>query len=257
MAAPGVAARAPSCTALDASPLRPSGDVAVGEALVQRVKEAQAAADLSVVWPMTHGQVSLVMLGMIQAVRGMSWYYGILPFYAVMGMHCLSVTSDIGSLACCLPLFVLGVRGHVVRWACLGPIVSMVFAMFVVDVGGLISYLIVAPPHALPPAWRSFFERAQATAGVWELLLLASVASQLALLLNAWRIYRVLRLLGLYPPGNSLLAKGTKVPEVSMLEVICEAEDIALLSEYGAKCNCSAPPARESTAPASAETSQA
>ena len=67
--------------------------------------------------------------------------------------------------------------------------------------------------------------------GVWECLLLASVSLQSALCISAWTFYRMFRELGLYPPGQR---KGRIHAEVSALEFVCEAEDVALLSD---QCN--------------------
>ncbi|CAE7290032.1 unnamed protein product [Symbiodinium natans] len=67
--------------------------------------------------------------------------------------------------------------------------------------------------------------------GVWECLLLASLSLQTALCISAWTFYRIFRELGLYPPGPR---KGRIHSEVSALEFVCEAEDVALLSD---QCN--------------------
>jgi len=74
----------------------------------------------------------------------------------------------------------------------------------------------------------------EACAGTWEFALIASVALQLALCASCWRVYRELRICGLYPPGKDPAEASTSIREVSMLEVLCEAEDVELL----ASCEC-------------------
>ncbi|CAK9085221.1 unnamed protein product [Durusdinium trenchii] len=64
--------------------------------------------------------------------------------------------------------------------------------------------------------------------GVWNCLMLSSVSLQTALLVSAWTFYRTYRALGLYPPEPR---KGHVHPDVSPFEFVCEAEDVALLSD--------------------------
>merc|ERR1712039_913872 len=69
--------------------------------------------------------------------------------------------------------------------------------------------------------------------GVWECLLLSSNMLEAALCLSAWRFYRVFREAGIYPPdvGSARISK-----EVSPFELVCEAEDVALLSDQCTAC---------------------
>merc|ERR1712217_151760 len=77
--------------------------------------------------------------------------------------------------------------------------------------------------------------------GVWECILLSSISLQLALCLSAWQFYRVFREAGIYPPN---VANVRVHKEVSPLEFLCEAEDVALLSD---QCSaCSAAPTQRS-----------
>merc|ERR1740120_83058 len=67
--------------------------------------------------------------------------------------------------------------------------------------------------------------------GVWECILLSSVSLEFALCVSAWQFYRAFREAGIYPPN----APNIRVhKEVSPLEFLCEAEDVALLSD---QCN--------------------
>merc|ERR1711879_808231 len=96
----------------------------------------------------------------------------------------------------------------------------------------LIGYLVISPRRPKAKGVISPIERMSSIAGVWLSLILASGALQCALLAASWRIYRELRLAGLYPPGNQSIAKGLTVKHVSVLEVVCEGEDLATLKGY-------------------------
>merc|ERR1712048_597221 len=144
--------------------------------------------------------------------------------------HLLSMVSDVASVMCALPLFTAGIQGKCVRNGFLGPMLTMVFAMSLVDDSALAAYLVYASPRPLSPGANSYMDVVEAVMGAWEFSIVSSVALQTTMLVSFWRVYRVLRLGGLYPPGTS----GDKIPEVSVLEVMCEAEDIALIRT----CEC-------------------
>ncbi|CAK0891398.1 unnamed protein product [Prorocentrum cordatum] len=188
--------------------------------------------------PMWHGRCALLGLAALEAVRLCAWLQseGTSPgFSMVFGMHFLTTASDIACVVFALPLFVAGTAGSCVRLECLGPMLTLVFAMCSVDAGALAAYLIVATPRPVSPGslrdswWVRSLDALEANLGVWEFALVASVALQVALCISCWRIYRELRLAGLYPPGQDVGRARAK--DVSLLEVLCEAEDVALLSE--------------------------
>jgi len=167
---------------------------------------------------LTHGKFCIVGLVLLQAVRMFAWYENMLPILSVIGMHCLSVTSDIGCICCTLPFYASTLWGSCLKWACIGPMVTMLFSLGLVDVSGLLAFLYMAPRRPFAPGFVSIYERLEAVAGVWEMLFFASVALQLTLLTASWRIYKQMRLAGLYPPGNDSIAKGETLSHVSMLE---------------------------------------
>eukprot|EP00449_Zooxanthella_nutricula_P057033 CAMPEP_0198583028 /NCGR_PEP_ID=MMETSP1462-20131121/126243_1 /TAXON_ID=1333877 /ORGANISM="Brandtodinium nutriculum, Strain RCC3387" /LENGTH=134 /DNA_ID=CAMNT_0044314439 /DNA_START=1 /DNA_END=402 /DNA_ORIENTATION=+ len=73
--------------------------------------------------------------------------------------------------------------------------------------------------------------------GVWECILLASNMLEAALAVSSWRFYKAFREAGLYPPRT----EGERITkEVAMLELVCEAEDVALLSEHCSTCSSAA-----------------
>merc|ERR1712151_1002902 len=107
--------------------------------------------------------------------------------------HFITTISDV---ACCLfaiPLFLFGISGRCVQLGCLGPMLTLVFAMTLVDVSALVAYLVVATPRPLSPGAKSFVDVLEACIGVWEFALVASVALQVSLCLSTWRIYKGLR----------------------------------------------------------------
>lgn len=207
-------------------------------ALESRTKAAQEKVEADTRKPMWQGRGALLGLVALEAVRLCAWLQseGTSPgFSLVFGMHFLTTASDIACAAFSLPLFVTGAAGSCVRMECLGPMLTLVFAMCSVDAGALTAYLVVAMPRPVSPGslrdpwWVRFLDALEANLGVWEFALVASVALQVALCISCWRIYRELRLAGLYPPGQDV--QRARAKDVSILEVLCEAEDVALLSE--------------------------
>ncbi|CAE8673172.1 unnamed protein product, partial [Polarella glacialis] len=76
----------------------------------------------------------------------------------------------------------------------------------------------------------------EAVLGVWEWALLASVSLQLALCVSCWRVYRELRMAGLYAPDRPADVATRKTTEISVMEIMCEAEDIEYLQAFELKC---------------------
>merc|ERR550537_1560512 len=104
----------------------------------------------------------------------------------------------------------------------------MVVALNLVDWCSLIAFFAYEAPHPLPAHNHSYMSVLDLMFPVWELVLIASCALNFAVCVSCWRIYRELRVAGLYPPNS----KGETPREaVSPFEVLCEAEDVALLAE--------------------------
>jgi len=202
-----------------------------------RVAHEQAAAESC--QPLCHGRFTLVMLLLVTTLRICAWWQGSTPGPPVMGMHFLTTSSDISCIICAAPLFATGTRGSCVALGSLGPMLTLVFAMYLVDVGTLGAYLIAATPRPLPPGAASFLDELEAMMGVWEFALIASAALQTALCTSSWRIYRSVRIAGLYPPGCDPAGVVGKAREVSVLEVMCEAEDVGLLADCEMNCESS------------------
>lgn len=220
---------------------RPSDRAARRKVLEGRLRDAQAKAAKEVASPLTHGRCCLAGLIFVELIRTAAWWQGTIPGWSVFGMHFLTTSSDLACILCAVPLFSIGIRGQCVQLGCLGPMLTLVFAMCLVDLSALGAYLVVATPRPLSPGARSFLDALEAVIGVWEFALLASVAFQLALCSSSWRVYKELRVIGLYPPGSDPASVG-ELRHVSVLEVMCEAEDVELLADCEVNCeNMSSP----------------
>jgi hypothetical protein len=202
-----------------------------------RIREAQAAVSEEVAMPMIHGRLCIGGLSMLAGLRVAAWWQSILPGYAVLGMHVLTTVSDVACLIFSMPLFTAGIPGRCVQHGCLGPMLTLVFAMSLVDISAFVAYLVVATPQPLSPGAKSFVDVLQACIGVWEFALVASVALQVSLCISTWRIYKELRVVGLYPPDSDPAKVGTP-RQVSVMEVVCEAEDVEVLSNCEVVPSC-------------------
>lgn len=214
---------------------RPADRAARRKVLEGRLRDAQAKAAVETAAPLVHGRCSLVGLLVINLIRAAAWWQGTIPGWSVFGMHFLTTSSDIACLICAVPLFATGVKGQCVQLGCLGPMLTLVFAMCLVDLSALGAYLVVATPRPLAAGDRSWVTTLEAVVGVWEFALVASVALQMSLCSSSWRVYKELRIIGLYPPGSDPASVGD-LREVSVMEVMCEAEDVELLADCEVSC---------------------
>ncbi|CAE7309116.1 cspA [Symbiodinium microadriaticum] len=146
------------------------------------------------------------------------------------------LTSASNSLACVgsLPVFASQSLGVCVNRRCLGSLLTLILTSSMCTWGAVVIDILPGGGWQRLSAHALLDEGAPSVIGflgVWECLLLASVSLQSALCISAWTFYRMFRELGLYPPGQR---KGRIHAEVSALEFVCEAEDVALLSD---QCN--------------------
>jgi len=173
-----------------------------------------------------------MFLMVLVSIRLFAWHLGNVPGGSVWFVHVFSLMSDVVTVVCTLPLLICGacggVQGQCVKCGCVGPMMTMVVAMNLVDACSLLAFFAYAAPRPLPSHGRSYVDVLELVHPVWELVLIASCALNFAVCVSCFRIYRELRAVGLYPPN----AKGeTPRDNVSPFEVICEAEDVALLAE--------------------------
>jgi len=215
---------------------RPSDRAARRKALEGRLRAAHEKAAAEAALPLIHGRCCIMGLTVLELIRTAAWWQGTIPGYSVFGMHFLTTTSDIACILCAFPLFATGTQGQCVQLGCLGPMLTLVFAMSLVDISALGAYLVVATPRPLSPGAKSYVDALEACVGVWEFALVASVALQMALCASSWRVYRELRVTGLYPPGSDPAGVG-KIREISIMEVMCEAEDVELLADCEVNCD--------------------
>lgn len=208
-------------------------NVAKNSAAVKRnIALAIQKASAGSVWPICHGRCCLVFLWVLVAIRLFAWRLGNVPGGTIWFVHVFSLLSDVITSIVTLPLLLCGnsggVQGQCVQLGCVGPMMTMVVAMNLVDGCSLLAFFVYAAPRPLPSSGRSYVDVMELVHPVWELVLIASCAVNFAICVSCWRIYRELRAAGLYPPG----AKGeTPRESVSPFEVLCEAEDVALLAE--------------------------
>jgi hypothetical protein len=103
---------------------------------------------------------------------------------------------------------------------------TMVFAMTLIDLTSLCASFFAGPQRPLPAAGRrSFLEVLSLAHPVWVLVLVASCFLHCAMLFSCFRIYRELRAAGLYPPYSKDPTGGD---DVSPFEVVCEPHDVAV-----------------------------
>ncbi|CAE7254703.1 unnamed protein product, partial [Symbiodinium sp. KB8] len=214
----------------------PSDRQARRRALESRLRIAHAKVAALTQRPLAHGRCSIFGLCVLAMIRSAAAYQGNIPGYSVYAMHFLTTSSDMICVLCSLPLFALGTRGLCVQKGCLGPMLTLVFAMSLVDLSAFGAYMLVATPRPLAPGSRSMVDVLEAMVGVWEWALLASVSLQLALCVSCWRIYRALRMAGLYAPEKPSDVARDRQKEISVLEIVCEAEDIESLEQCDLAC---------------------
>eukprot|EP00408_Alexandrium_pacificum_P039595 CAMPEP_0171271246 /NCGR_PEP_ID=MMETSP0790-20130122/61131_1 /TAXON_ID=2925 /ORGANISM="Alexandrium catenella, Strain OF101" /LENGTH=245 /DNA_ID=CAMNT_0011740119 /DNA_START=14 /DNA_END=748 /DNA_ORIENTATION=- len=195
-----------------------------------RIQTAQEKVAWQCNLSILRGRCCLVGLLVLEMLRGTAWWQGTIPGYPVLGMHFLTTASDCACILCALPFYAAGISGQCVSSGCLGPMLTLVFAMALVDFSALCAFLVIATPRPLAPGARSILDVLEAAIGAWEFALVGSVAFQIALCACSWRVYRDLRQAGLYPPGTDPGAKD-KIKTVSCLEVVCDAEDVEYMSE--------------------------
>lgn len=136
-------------------------------------------------------------------------------------------------------MFATNTISSCVHHRCLGSLLTLLLTATVCDIGAVIIYLSAVGIHGIfsimgPIAMDEGAPEAVAFIGVWECILVASIALEMALCFSAWKFYQVFREAGIYPPNVSSVRV---YKEVSPLEFLCEAEDVALLSDQCSACN--------------------
>jgi len=130
-----------------------------------------------------------------------------------------------------LPVFAHEGLGICVNRRCLGSLLTLILTSLTCTWGAVVIALFPGGGFQRVMGSQLLDEGAPGSLrffGVWNCLLLSSLSFQTALCASAWGFYRTYRQLGLYPPEPR---KGRIQPEVSAFEFVCEAEDVALLSD--------------------------
>mmetsp|Transcript_90716 Transcript_90716/g.211044 ORF Transcript_90716/g.211044 Transcript_90716/m.211044 type:complete len:302 (+) Transcript_90716:90-995(+) len=187
--------------------------------------------------PLCHARCCIGGLLSLIALRGCAVGVFTSPAGLAWTAHMLSCAADSIAALGCLPVFVTSAIGSCVHHRCLGSLLTLLLTAVVCDIGAAVIFLSTAGGifhYVGPAATDEGAPAALAFAGVWELILLSSVSLEVALCSTAWQFYRAFREAGTYPPNLS----GVRVhKEVSPLEFLCEAEDVALLSDQCSACN--------------------
>lgn len=197
--------------------------------------------------PLCQTRCCIAGLMTLAALRGCAVSVYTSPAGLAWTAHMLSCAAD--AIACLgsMPVFATSAIGSCVHHRCLGSLLTLLLTATVCDVGAVVIFLSTSGGLFRlmgPVATDEGAPAAVAFIGVWECILLSSISLEVALCLSAWQFYRAFREAGIYPPN----AANVRVhKEVSALEFLCEAEDVALLSDQCSACNRSPHLVREET----------
>lgn len=190
--------------------------------------------------PVSQGRLTLVSFFAVQLLRVCAWLDGESLGTAVYGLHFLVAASDVSAFMGTAPVFFFhGVIGCT-EGRRAGLMLTLVFALSCVVVGAVIVYCFVCPIKPFSPGQRSLLKIAEAYLDLWECTMIASAALHVSLLTCCWRVYKELRMNGLYPATPP----GARIQEVSVFEVLCEVEDLDDIKR--GKCACCANPGGDS-----------
>lgn len=178
-----------------------------------------------------HGKACGIGLVIVQVMRMAAWKIFGLPGESVVPAHLMSTGGDLVCLLINLPVLIKGPRGLVLGSGYVGPMLTATFLILFMSVLGLCVHLSQALPQPVACCAPSYLDAFQATISIWEMALVASVATQIALLVSCWRLYRNMRVVGLYPPGRN---RNVDPARVSVLEMVCDESDAKSLL---ASCN--------------------
>jgi len=189
--------------------------------------------------PLRHTRCCVIGLLTLAALRGCAVNVYTSPAGLAWTAHMLSCASDGIAMVGSLPVFATNTISSCVHHRCLGSLLTLLLTATVCDIGAVIIYLSAVGIHGIfsimgPIAMDEGAPEAVAFIGVWECILVASIALEMALCFSAWKFYQVFREAGIYPPNVSSVRV---YKEVSPLEFLCEAEDVALLSDQCSACN--------------------
>lgn len=229
----------------DQEPHRPKGEElrASRGTYERRVLKAYTKAAKNTEESLLHCRVLICCLLGLSGLRCVAWFLGQRPSLPAFTMNAFSALTDLLDCICCGSVAFSGVQGCCVQRACLGPMLSLVFSMLMLDLFSLLTFVYFVAPQPVASGPGSLLDVAEAATPAWDCILFASSALELALCVSVWRIYQGMRLAGNYPPDNPRFKRGMRPKNISPLEIFCEEEDIELLSSCDRGCGTSeAPP---------------
>eukprot|EP00927_Polykrikos_kofoidii_P066985 TRINITY_DN62533_c0_g1_i1.p1 TRINITY_DN62533_c0_g1~~TRINITY_DN62533_c0_g1_i1.p1 ORF type:complete len:251 (+),score=32.04 TRINITY_DN62533_c0_g1_i1:94-846(+) len=213
----------------------PTSSLARGAELRRRRTILQEQVEKSVAESVDYGKMCIAGFVALWLVRLGSIIQRILPNPATLPLHWANLISDLVSLLASTAFIFVGPRRKLTEQNWLSVLLTCVVAAFVMNLlsTGYLYYVTIFQPK--PPAWAPLWDRMVLVASIWDASALASVGFSFTSVVTSFRIYRELRIVGLYPSMSNLIARGKKLTHVSALEVVCEESDLALLKS----CGCS------------------
>lgn len=172
------------------------------------------------------------MLGLVALtlIRAAAVWVGVVPG-AMFGAHFIAVATDTVNLLY-LPAFLSRqLASRCLQGRCAGITLSLTFGMCVADIGALLMYLYVATPSYLSSKRKPLIDVVEASIGVWDFAIVASVSLQLVLCTCSWQIYKILRRSGLLRTAASGSNGHAEDDDISFMAFLCEAEDVELWHE--------------------------
>mmetsp|Transcript_41411 Transcript_41411/g.119200 ORF Transcript_41411/g.119200 Transcript_41411/m.119200 type:complete len:297 (-) Transcript_41411:3-893(-) len=191
--------------------------------------------------PLQHAKCCVVGLLVVSTLRGCAIKVYSTPAGLHWTAHMLSTVADAIGIFGSSPVFANAGLKVCVQNRFLGSLMTLLLTAVLCDLGAAFIFVSTASPSMWvlmrPMATEEGAPSAVAFIGVWECILVASNLCQAALCVSVWRFYRALREAGVYPPDAT---QARVAQEVSPFELVCEAEDVALLSDHCSACGGSA-----------------
>eukprot|EP00927_Polykrikos_kofoidii_P063128 TRINITY_DN5795_c0_g1_i3.p1 TRINITY_DN5795_c0_g1~~TRINITY_DN5795_c0_g1_i3.p1 ORF type:complete len:262 (-),score=36.07 TRINITY_DN5795_c0_g1_i3:69-797(-) len=196
------------------------------------IVEAQVHKDVEE-W-MWHGWFSIVGLVLTFSVQIAAWKQRMFPAEATTTLHLMASVCSIIGIVASIFFFSHRARRWLIRSGHLPLAQSIVCLTAMLNLALFLMLLLwLTPPRHLAPSWVPLIERMQFQANVWEASLLAEVAFGVVVVCTVFRIYRELRIAGLYPMNSRLIQKGKRLEDVSPMEMVCEESELAHLQSMG------------------------
>lgn len=201
--------------------------------------------------PLRRVRCSMVALVVLGLLRSFALNICAAPGWSTLPAHLVSCASDMLAAIAASPLVWPSTwpLNACMKRRCLGPLVTTVLVACICDIGALIIFLRhglageggvllrrpfssgKAPERGETPVQGLILTSPRV--GVWACIIISSVLIEAVLCRSTWQLYRALREAAVYPPGVEGLST-----HVSPAELVCEAEDVALLAECKAQ-DCS------------------